>query len=218
MISSPSPTQQKKPDEADHGPVSSTPLRKRPGTTPTAIFIKAIFRPILKLVYYTFQGVKRYKLFSLILVLLLLASITVTSFFTTGSWPFGVGDDQFNFHIRGGSGGGEVVKNWLYALRSGDSGTLQLLDSDMSQPIDSSTLTQYISMFSQTKDRTWKTITVIKAYPQSDNTVDSFVQVQYSTAGPGGITNAVLIMHFTTMTQGRDYLLSVDPVSSRRMQ
>ena len=218
MISSPSPTQQTPDDESARGPIKNTPLRKRPGESPTARVIKAIFRPILKTIYYTFRGVRRHKLFSLILVLLLLASIAVTNFFSTGTWPFGVGDDQFNFHIHGGSGGGEVVKNWLYALRSGDSGTLQLLDSDMSQPIDANTLSQYISTFSQTKDRTWKSITVIKAFAQADNTVDSFVQVQYSTTGPGGTTNALLILHFTTLTQGRDYLLSVDPVSSRRMQ
>ncbi|HEY4387940.1 MAG TPA: hypothetical protein VGN34_26120 [Ktedonobacteraceae bacterium] len=217
MISSPSPTQQS-PGESEHGPVKNTPLRKRPGETPTARFIKAAFRPILKLIYHTLSGVQRHKLFSLVLILLLLASISVTSFFSTGSWPLGVGNDQFNFHIHGGSGGGEVVKNWLYALRSGDSSTLQLLDSDMSQPIDTTTLGQYISTFSQTSTRTWKSITVLKAYSQPDGTVDSFVEVEFSANGPGGPTNAMVIFHFVTMTQGRDYLLGVDPVSSRRMQ
>ncbi len=218
MISSPSPTQPPPGDSAPKAVKSSTPLRKRPGETPFALFLKAIFRPFLKLVYYLLSGIRRHKLFTLLLILLLAASITITSYLGTGSWPFGVGEDQFNFHIRGGSGGGEVVKNWLYALQHGNTSTMQLLDSDMSQPIDSTTLGQYINTFSQTSTRTWKNITVIKAYSQSDNTVDSFVNIEFSANGPGGPTNALVILHFTTITQGRDYLLAVDVVSSRRVQ
>ena len=217
MISSPSPTQQD-PDTSGPKPIKNTPLRSRPGQSPLALFLKSIFRPFLKLLYYTLNGIRRHKLFTLLIALLLIASITVTSFFATGSWPFGIGNDQFNFHIRGGTGGGEVVKNWLYALRSGDTSTMRLLDSDMSQPIDAATLTQYVSDFGQTGARNWKTITVIKAYSQSDNLVDSFVNVEFSANGPGGPTNAIAIFHFTTITQGRDYLLAVDLVSSRRVQ
>jgi hypothetical protein len=218
MISSPSPTQQSPADPAPRPVKSSTPLRKRPGETPFALFLKMIFRPFLKLLYYTLSGIRKHKFFTLLLVLLLAVSISVTSFLATGLWPFSIGDDQFNFHIRGGSGGGEVVKNWLYALQHGDTSTLQLLDSDMSQPIDANTLGQYVSTFSQTNTRTWKTITVIKAYSQSNNMVDSFVNVEFSANGPGGLTNALVILHFTTITQGRDYLLAVDVVSSRRVQ
>jgi hypothetical protein len=218
MISSPSPTQQS-PDGSAPKPVKNTPLRKRPGESPSAQLLKSIFRPFFKLFYYLLTGIRGHRIFTVIIILLLIASISVTSFLASGSWPFGVGSDQFNFHIRGGSGGGEVVKNWLYALRSGDTSTINLLDSDMSQPIDATTLTQYVSDFSQTSARTWKTITVLKAYSQADNSVDSFVNIEYSADGPGGRTNAVALWHFVTIDQGqgRDYLLAVDLVGNRRM-
>lgn len=219
MISSPSPTPpvQKAPEPPQ--PVKKdTPSYRRAGETPAAKTAKGILRPVFRTLYYIMQWIRGHRLLSLLLILLLFASIILTNFAATGQWPFGVASDPFNFHVRGTDGGGMVVKNWLYALRSGDIGTLHLLDSDMSQPPDDSTLNQYIGSLSQTNSRTWKSINVIRAYSQPDQTVDSFVSIEYSADGPGGKTNAVAVWHFITVSQGaREYLLAADPVSVRRM-
>ena len=119
MMIGPSPTQQK--PERDVKPevkqVKSTPARRRTGQTPVALFFKAIFRPILKGVYYLLRGIGGHKLLTLAMILLLLASVATTTFFTTGQFPFGIGNDQFNFHVRGSNGGGDVVQNWLRLTR-----------------------------------------------------------------------------------------------------
>src|SRR5690242_19925587 len=117
---SPSPAQQPTQSTPDQKIVRSTPTGKRRGETPLALFIKAILRPIIKLIYYILRLVLGHKLLTVGLILLLLASISITTYVTTGVLPLGVGKDQFNFHINGGGGGGDTVKNWLYALRDGD--------------------------------------------------------------------------------------------------
>ena len=157
---SPSPTQQQPGPGDDLKPeskkVRSTPTRKRTGQTPLALFIKAIFRPIFKGIYYLVRGIRTHKVVTLCVILLLLGSIIATSYFSTGQVPFGVGNDPFNFHVHGKNGGGDTVKNWLYALRDGNSTTMSLIDKEMSSPPNPD---QLISQFSQAKAHlTWKSI------------------------------------------------------------
>ena len=212
---SPSPTQQPpvqtKPEQKT---VRSTPARQRPGQSPTARFFKAIFRPILKALYYVLRWIVSHFPLAILVVFLLLASIFATTYFTTGQFPYGLGSDQFNFHVRGTDGGGTAVKNWVYALRDGNTSTLDLLDKNMSQPPDS---TQLASQFSQSKAHlTWKDITVLSASSQTDGTVDSFVQVNLSATGPGGDTSGIAIWHFTTIDQGgQEFILKVNTVDFR---
>jgi hypothetical protein len=215
---SPSPTQQppeqNNENEAERRPVRSTPARKRTGQTPAAIFAKALFRPIFKLIYYFFRFVRGHKVLSLVALLLLLTSITLTTYATTGQWPYGIGSDPFDFHVRGTNGGGDKVKDWLYALRNGDTSTLQLLDSNMSQPPDP---TQLVSQFGQTKARAWKAINVMSVYSQSDSSIDSFVEVDLSASGPGGNTDGMVVFHFVTFSQGStDVLLSANAIDFRK--
>lgn len=215
---SPSPTQQP-PDQnnendVEQRPVRSTPARRRTGQTPAALFAKAVFRPIFKLIYFTFRFVRTNKIISLIAVLLLLASITLTTYATTGQWPYGIGSDPFDFHVRGTNGGGDKVKDWLYALRNGDTSTLQLLDSNMSQPPDPA---QLVSQFGQTKARSWKAINVMSVYSQSDTSIDSFVEVDLSASGPGGNTDGMVLFHFVTFSQGTtDVILSANAIDFRK--
>ena len=148
------------------------------------------------------------------MLFLFLASVFATTYFTTGQFPFGIGNDQFNFHVRGTDGGGIAVKNWLYALRDGDQTTLSLLDKNISQPPDPAQLS---SQFSQSQAHlTWKDITVLNATSQADGTVDSFVQVNLSATGPGGDTSGMVIWHFTTIASaGHEFILKVNTVDFR---
>src|SRR5579863_5094552 len=177
MISSPSPTQRPpQPSEQEKKKVvRNTLVRRRAGQTPAALFIKAIFRPFFKGLYYLLSAVRKHKLITLVVILLLFASSSIVNYVETGQAPFGIGYDQFNFQLHGGDGGGEKVKNWLYALRDGDVATMQYLDSFMSSPPDAQSL---VSLYSQKQAHlSWKTINVVGKIQESDTTVDSLVEV-----------------------------------------
>src|SRR6266536_609996 len=87
----PSPTQPPAPPERSNGKV--TP-RKRPGQSPTAHILKAIFRPILKGLYYILRFMGGHKLVTLLAIVLLIASGIFTSYLVTKQGPFGIGSDQ----------------------------------------------------------------------------------------------------------------------------
>ncbi len=214
---SPTPTQpqQPPPSAPEQKQPALTPLRRRTGDAPAARAAKALFRPLFKGLYYLIQGIRNHKALSLIVILLLLASISLTNYISTGIWPFGIGNDQFNFHIHGSDGGGDHVKNWLYSLRDGNVTTMSLLQSEliMSQPPDPN---QLVAQFSQTKANVqWKDINVMGVYSQGDTTVDSFVSVDIVGQGPGGPTKGVIVWHFTTLPQSGGRILYIDLVSFR---
>jgi hypothetical protein len=212
---SPTPTQQPPAQQSEQKKVvKSTPSRRRAGQTPLALFVKAIFRPIFKGLYYLLVGIRTHKLLTLGIVLLLLVSVSVTNFVAVGTFPFGIANDPFNFHVHGTSGGGDQVKNWLYALRDGNATQIALLDKDISQPPDPN---QLISTYSQTQAHlSWRAINVIGAYTEGDTTVDSFVEVDLSANGPGGAVTGIMIWHFMTanLTTG-PAILSVSLVQFR---
>ena len=115
MISSPSPTQQT-PEEEKKKIVRNTLAKSRPGQAPLALFVKAIFRPIFKGLYYLLQAIRKHKLITVLIILLLFASSSVVNYFETGQTPFGIGYDQFNFQLHGGDGGG----GGTHGRRAGD--------------------------------------------------------------------------------------------------
>jgi len=215
---SPSPTQQP-PQELIPEPerkIRSTPVRKRRGDTRAARFVKAVLRPPIKLLYYLIQTIKGHKLATLGVLLLLVISISATTYATTGSLPYGIGSDPFSFHVNGGDSGGEQVKNWLYALRDGNTTKLSLVQAQlaMQQPPDPS---QLISQFSQTQAHlTWNSINVIKVYTEPDTTEDVFVAVDFSAPGPGGVNKGVMLWHFVTLPSQQGRLISVDLVPPRQ--
>lgn len=218
MLASPSPTQQRperdlKPEEKK---VKSTPARKRTGQTPLAQFIKAIFRPIFKGVYFLLRAIRDHKLITLILIIVLLGSSTLATYLTTGALPFGIGSDPFHAFNIHGNGSSDHEKNWLYDLRDGNTTAMTLIESEliMSQPPDP---TQLVQQFSQPKAHlTWKAINVIGVYTEADTTVESFVEVDLSANGPGGSVDGILIWHFTTLPQDQGRLLFIDLVSFRK--
>lgn len=184
------------------------------GQTPLARAIKALLRPIVKVLYYLLRTSGRHKLLSLLLILLFLASSSAMTYYLTGAWPFGIGSDPFHAFNIHGNGSGDQVKNWLYDLRNGNAAGMKLLQAQLTQaqPPDADTL---VAQFSQPKGRlVWKMINVVGVWSEADTTVDSFVEVDIAQPGPGGTVNGYLIWHFTTLPQqGR--ILSIDLVSFR---
>jgi hypothetical protein len=210
---SPSPTQQPPAPTPEKKEAARTPLKPRMGETPQALFVKSIFRPIFKGVYYLLQGIRKHKLVTLVFILILLASSTVATYLTTGSLPLGIGNDPFNFHIRGGNGGGDAVKNWLYAVRDGDVAAVSLNQRYVQQPPDPN---QLINQFSQTKAHlTWKSINVMGVYSEANGTIDSFIEVDLSATGPGGSVSGILIWHFTTVQAQGGVIINVSLVDFR---
>lgn len=217
MISSPSPTSpppdQKAPEEK-----KLTYTRPRAGQSPPAVFVKTILRPIFKGLYYIFHAIGSHKLVTLIMVLLLIASAITANFAVTKQWPFGIGNDPFNFHVRGGgNGGGDQVKNWMYALRDGNIAALEILDKAMPQPPTAQELQQYISQYSQAQGHlSWKAINVIGVSQQTDTSVDSFIEVDLSANGPGGPVGGYMMWHFVTVQgQSGELLFSVTLIDFR---
>jgi len=218
MITSPSPTQQPQPPEQKAPEQKKvTYTRPRVGQKPAALFVKNILRPIFKGLYHVFRFVGGHKLVTLVMLLLLIGSAIAANFAVTKEWPFGIGNDPFNFHIHGGNGGGEQVKNWMYALRDGNIAALAILDKNMPSPPTSQELQQYIGQFSQAQGHlSWKTINVAGVSQESDTSVDSFVQVDLSANGPGGAVGGYMIWHFVTVAgQGGEILFSVSLVDFR---
>lgn len=210
---SPSPTQQPPEQTASEARKIEYASRQRAGQTPAARFVKAIFRPIFRGIYYLLRAMRNHKLVTVIMILLILGSAIAANYAVTGEWPFGIGNDQFNFHVKGGNGGGEQVQNWLYAMRDGNVVALQFLDKNMSQPPD---VSQLVGQFSQPKGHlTWKTITVLGVYQESDTTVDSFVEVDLSATGPAGNTTGYVIWHFETVSQNGGVLINAAIVDYR---
>ncbi len=210
------------PSPAQRPPEKTTPepkkvaytSRKRTGETPAALFVKGIFRPVFKGIYYLFRFMRNNKLVSFVMVLLILGSAIGAYIAVTKEGPFGIGNDQFNFHIHGTNGGGEQVQNWLYALRDGNIAQLAILDSRM--PTPPATPQQLVTQFSQPQGHlNWKTITVLSVFQESDTTIDSFVEVDLSAPGPGGNVNGYMIWHFETVSQNGGILVNVSIVDFR---
>ncbi len=210
---SPSPTQQPPKQIApEQKKIRSTPARKQPGQSPTAKFIKAVFRPILKGLYYLLQGIRKHIALTIAILLLLTISMSLTNYFTTGQFPFGIGNDQFNFHVHGTNGGGDRVKNWVYHLRQGNVAALGIDEKDMSQPPDPN---QLVKQYSQSNNLIWKDINVVGFRVEPDTTIDSFVEVDVVTNGPGGGTKGTLLWHFVTVSQGGGLLLNAELVGGQ---
>jgi hypothetical protein len=213
----PSPTYPRLPETKQSEPKQprATPLRPRLGQRPLARKIKAFLRPPIKAIYYLISQIRSHKLLSLGVVVIFLAAATLTNYVLTGEWPLGIAQDQFNFHINGGNGGGDKVKDWLYALRDGDVATMRMLQSTliMPQPPDPAEL---VSQYSEKQTNLiWHDIHVVGVYQQSDTTIDSLVSVSLGARGPGGGTSGYLLWHFTTVAQNGGLLLSIDLVSFR---
>ncbi|MDQ2885622.1 MAG: hypothetical protein M3Y39_06005 [Chloroflexota bacterium] len=212
----PSPTQQP-PSVPEPGKDDKYNLPGRKGEQSFGLFLKAIFRPILKGLYYILRFMGSHKLLTLLLILLLIGSGVFTSFLVTKQGPFGIGNDPFQLRVDGKLvGGGDNIRNWLYHLRDGNAVALSLDDKVISQPPDP---TQLISQYSQPgANLEWKDINVLSSYQQADTTVDTFVSVDLASKGPGGQTKGVILFHFVTVSQGSSaVLIAVDTTGIRAL-
>ena len=218
ISSSPSPTQKPpQPSEQEQKKiVRNTLAKRRAGQTPLALFIKALLRPIFKGLYYVLTAMRRHKLITLLVILLLFVSSSLVSYFETRQAPFGIGYDQFNFHIHGTNGGGDQVKNWMYALRDDDATAIAFLDRFISTPPDPQQLTAEFS--EKGAHLAWKNITVIGVNQEVDTTIDSFVEVDLSTIGPAGSVTGFLLIHFVTVAQQGGAIIGVDVSTVRASQ
>ncbi len=214
---SPSPTQ----PPPQITPISTEPETKivlstpEKGKTRRGGVVKAILRPPLKLIYYLIRFIRGHKLLSLGALLLLLLSTSLTTYLATGTLPLGIASDPVSYSLRNVDGGA-AIKKWLYAVRDGDTKTLQEMQSTMptgiSQPPDP---TQLTTQFSQTSGRAWKSVHVVGAYTQDDTTEDTFVEVELASDATSSTASASIVFHFVTI-QGQDQLFGVDLSSARK--
>lgn len=164
---------------------------------------KMFFRPIIKFFYYVFRFVGSHKSLSVLLLLLFIASIVGTNSYLTNTTPFGIGEDQWRFKVNGKNVGGERVRAWIYALRAGDLSSLSLYQSGLSVESGQAPDPQkMITAYSQTRERIWTSINVINVSQRADTTLDSFIEINLKVVGPGASQNAVMVLHFVTVSDG----------------
>ncbi|GHO86872.1 hypothetical protein [Dictyobacter formicarum] len=215
VVPSPNTTEQ---NAAAPPKVALTPARRRMGQAPLARAIKAILRPIFKLLYYTIRWMRSHKLVTLLAILLVLASIFGTNYLLTGQTPFSSDSSaavqqsvQQNTQIS------PDVQNWLLALRSGDLNTMLNIQKSMgasTRPPDSALyVLQFSEKYAQVK---WTGISVTGLNKAPDGMLDIFIEVDMSSTSTSSTTsssNSIVLWHFTTMPTGHIFL--IDYVSGR---
>ncbi|GCE04417.1 hypothetical protein KDAU_17460 [Dictyobacter aurantiacus] len=213
----PPPTTNEQTTPTESPNVALTPARKRMGQAPLALAIKAILRPIFKLLYYTIRWIRSHKLAALLAILLVLASIFATNYLLTGQIPF-----SSNTSISGQPQSGQAsspvssdVQDWLLALRSGDLNTMLNIQKSMSKQPDSSMyLLQFSEKYAQVK---WTAIKVNGASQGSDGMLDLFIEVDMTSTSTSSSNTAasstITLWHFTTSSTGHIY--TIDYVSGR---
>ncbi len=212
------PTQrQPEQPEPEQKKVIYTPKKKRASQTPAALFVKAIFRPIFKGTYYLFRGMRNHKLVTILAILIFIIAAIVANSVVTKTWPFIGNPDPVQSLTQRDQPSGNNVRGWLYALRDGNASVMTGYQQGliMQTPPD---VNQLISSFSQAKANiTWKDISVISVYSESDTTLDSFIKVDITVPGQTGPAGGILIWHFVTLPQQAGRILFIDLVSSRQL-
>ena len=212
---SPSPTRNPPAPAPEEKKTTSTPIKPRIGETPTARAVKGVLRPIFKGLYYVLRVVGNYKLVTLVVIAILLASAFVTSYTLTKSAPLGIGSDPFNkFNVKG-QGAGELVKSWLFALRDGDVTAMTLIERNMltNTAPDPQGL---VDLYSQPKAHlVWSSIEVVGVRANEDNTIDGFIFIELTAPTPGVTIKGFLIFHIVSIAGRNDVLYSISLVDFR---
>lgn len=216
---SPSPTQKAPVQAPEQKKVSSTPVKLRAGQTPAARFVKNIFRPILKGIYYTLQWIRGHKLLTLVLILVLLVSSFVTNYFVTGAVPFVTNDPLQRIAVVDPASANNIG-DWLHALRNGNVDRLNALQAQMLQSTTKPDPTSLVSQYSQPQTgKTWKAITVLGIQAAAgDAGLDSFVEIDLSGAHDATTVGSVLVIHFTTVPRVRGGIFMIDVLPPRLIQ
>jgi hypothetical protein len=212
---SPSPTRQPPAPQPEQKKTSSTPSKRRLGRTPTALFVKSVFRPIFKGIYYVLRLIRGHKLIALALILVLLASSSITTYVATGSWPL-VSVDPLLPIAATDLNSANHIRDWLYALRDGNTSKLQALEADMLQTNLQPDPASLVARYGQPQTgNTWVSISVMAVHTASDRlSLDSFVEVDLAApASTKDTISSIVIFHFTTVpaAKGRIFVIDVLP-------
>ncbi len=214
---SPSPTQQPPAPQPEQKKVSSTPIRPRVGQTPTALFIKSIFRPIFKGIYYLFRWIGGHKLITLALILVVLASSVITTYVTTRALPF-ASNDSLKPIAAYDQGSADHIKAWLDALQNGNAAKLNALQAIMVQTSVQPDTQSLVSRYGQPQTgQTWIFIKVLGVHTGTDPGLDSFVEVDLSAPGGGSTISSVLLIHFTTVPALGGRIFAIDVMTPRQI-
>lgn len=177
--------------------------------------IKAILRPILKVLYYVIRWIRTHRIAALAAILLLLAGVFATSYFITGNAPLVNSSNSVRGSIQNNPQISDDVKSWLLALQNGDIDTMLSVEKGMSitsRPPDSAL---YVLQFSEPRGQVkWTNVSVASIKKASDGLVDSYIEVDMTIPPQAnGATKAIVLWHFATDPTGRIYLL--DYISMR---
>lgn len=202
--------------------IAMTPSRRRLGETPAARALKTTLRPIFKAIYYAITWIHTHKLVTLIAIVLLVASIVLTTYFTTGALPFSSSNSASGSSSQSGIQGNPqispYIQNWLIALQNGDFNSMvtieKMLPATNVPPDNGAFLTQFSPKYAGV---TWTKVAVTNA-TAPDGTVDTYVTIDMSVPATTTTTasNMIVVWHFTTIPQLADRLLQIDFVSARQ--
>ena len=208
------PQQAEQEPKPEQKKVTSIPQRKRPGQSPTARFLKAIFRPIFKALYYLIRGIRNHKWLALVALLLFLGSATFVNYLVTKTLPFSGNDPVQALTLRDKSSG-DNVRNWLYALRDGNTAKMTQIQSGlvMQTPPDP---TQLVGQYSK-NHIVWQDISLLNVNTEPDTTLDAFIKVDVVAPSQNGNVNAMMIWHFATLPQQNGRILFIELVSTRQL-
>ncbi len=214
---SPSPTRQPPAPQPEQKKVSSTPSGRRLGRTPAALFVKSMLRPIFRGIYYLLQLIKGHKLATLALILVLLASSSVTTYVTTGSWPF-VSVDPLLPIAATDLNSANHIRNWLYALHDGNASKMQAVQADMLQTTLQPDPASLVGQYGPQTGITWVSISVIAVHTAVDRTtLDSFVEVDLAApAATKDTISSIVIFHFTTVPAAKGRIFVIDVLAPRQ--
>ncbi len=200
--------------------VVSTPSRKRFGETPLALAAKALLRPLFKALYYLIQAIRTHKWLTLSILVLLLAGVSFTSRFITGSWiPFSSTSGTVVQPLQGNPQLSPDVHNWLVALRDADINELIAIEQSMPTTAKPNNTALYMLQYSQARaNMTWTAVKVTNISVAPDGTQDTYVEVDMTTPATStqAATNIIVLWHFTTIPQLSGRIVSIDLVSSRQ--
>jgi len=223
QTTTPQPSQQV--PEAEQVPKTSTPARRRAGQTLLARFVKAIFRPILKVFYYIIRWIRGHSLVTLAAIVLLVGSFLFTSYFLTGALlPFSTTDTIIQQDLN--SSNPQVnpnIQSWITALRDGDASTMLDLQKSISASAKQPDSALYIIQFSEKQGQVkWTSASVTSIKTAADGMVDTFIEVDMTSTNAN--TSGAKLMTFwhfvtapiTSPTSGGQ-ILAIEYISTRQV-
>ncbi len=212
---SPSPTQQPPAPAPEQKKVGLTPIKPRIGQAPLARFIKSIFRPIFRMLYYLLQWIRRHKLPSLLILVFFVASIFATNYVVTKNISSTSSADPLSRSIATGRANGlNDIKTWLDALRQGDLISMQNVEKRIPSAQRPASATYVLEFSEKSGGVTWKSVKLIGDSLAADKvTEDVFVELDITDAQGA---NGIVIWHFAIIPSLDGAILSIDLVSFRQ--